>query len=246
MLSISIHAPRKGERQDSPHNLPLAYHFNPRSPQGGATKSCGVHQHIFLISIHAPRKGERRASCRTTATWCRFQSTLPARGSDYLHIYSKLSFELFQSTLPARGSDEVTLYKVLAANTISIHAPRKGERLCTERQQHIIIRNFNPRSPQGGATWYIPNFFEPLDISIHAPRKGERPLVKASVPPARLFQSTLPARGSDVFYVAADSKRRIFQSTLPARGSDSTISPSAYFFNYFNPRSPQGGATVAR
>ena len=35
--------------------------FNPRSPQGGATKNQPIIYHVVNISIHAPRKGERLA-----------------------------------------------------------------------------------------------------------------------------------------------------------------------------------------
>ena len=57
-------------------------------------------------------------------------------------------------------------------------------------------------------------------VSIHAPREGERPaIVAASLSPS-VFQSTLPARGSDVRMVRDLRERGLFQSTLPARGSD--------------------------
>ena len=126
---ISIHAPRKGERHERGH-VPLP---------------------VIRISIHAPRKGERPEACRQrNANGRRFQSTLPARGSDMrskaflpdrsyfnprspqggaTHQYFTASPRvIFQSTLPARGSD----------------APASA---------HTYHRcHFNPRSPQGGAT----------------------------------------------------------------------------------------------
>ena len=58
------------------------------------------------------------------------------------------------------------------------------------------------------------------DISIHAPHEGERLNDKANANRERLFQSTLPTRGSD-----ADA-----HAPAEARGD-------------FNPRSPRGGAT---
>ena len=82
---------------------------------------------------------------------------------------------------------------------ISIHAPRKGERPATNVTDWDIIRYFNPRSPQGGATYAVADYNNRrCGISIHAPRKGERRrhIVKnACITPK--FQSTLPARGSD-------------------------------------------------
>ena len=126
---ISIHAPRKGERRcsrpvltsTSPFQSTLPargsdkqpivaeftpLYFNPRSPQGGATASIYRSLPHRKISIHAPRKGERQGHPSRLGRKTRFQSTLPARGSDH---YGKRLFSccaLFQSTLPARGSDK--------------------------------------------------------------------------------------------------------------------------------------------
>ena len=61
LVQISIHAPRKGERRSlSRRNWRLHRHFNPRSPQGGATNVPDFDENRWNISIHAPRKGERR------------------------------------------------------------------------------------------------------------------------------------------------------------------------------------------
>ena len=81
---------------------------------------------------------------------------------------------------------------------------------------------FNPRSPQGGATEYIDKY---RDNGI--------------------FQSTLPARGSDAVKKAGVPIGIEFQSTLPARGSDQRGDNSPRRLTHFNPRSPQGGATPA-
>ena len=87
----------------------------------------------------------------------------------------------------------------------------------------IYYSDFNPRSPRGGATWVAGNPDYALDISIHAPHEGER---RAGHGGAR--------RGE-----------KVFQSTLPARGSDTARSKSCASARDFNPRSPQGGATLS-
>ena len=58
-------------------------------------------------------------------------------------------------------------------------------------------KDFNPRSPRGGATiaGQARGYF--VDISIHAPRKGERRRQDIWMRGDIIFQSTLPARGSD-------------------------------------------------
>ena len=196
-------------------------HFNPRSPQGGATvdRACasssirefqstlparGSDSYAetvivcrIRISIHAPRKGERPSACRTALLTLSFQSTLPARGSDQVHICVQRRLYIFQSTLPARGSD---------AHALAVRV--------------IARRNFNPRSPQGGATRGADEAIKVIRISIHAPRKGERPRSASTWSSAKLFQSTLPARGSDCCACGKSWAAHQFQSTLPARGSD--------------------------
>ena len=104
---------------------------------------------------------------------------------------------------------------------ISIHAPRKGERPASA---YCVMcpPYFNPRSPQGGAT-FPPSFFTSA---------------------VAVFQSTLPARGSDFGAGGCLHGRPLFQSTLPARGSDFSLPHSSPFSLNFNPRSPQGGATL--
>ena len=154
----------------------LCNDFNPRSPQGGATAVRSVIYHCRQISIHAPRKGERQGKVSIKAANLIFQSTLPARGSDYIQ------------NRPA------------GYRYISIHAPRKGERHENRRYYNTAVL-----------------------ISIHAPRKGERPCGDEVIGYDFVFQSTLPARGSD--YIRLIQIRRAL---------------------YFNPRSPQGGATPAR
>ena len=57
---------------------------------------------------------------------------------------------------------------------------------------------FNPRSPRGGAT-LVPRLPHTLNgVSIHAPREGERRAKGVIESKWNLFQSTLPARESDI------------------------------------------------
>ena len=130
-----------------------------------------------------------------------FQSTLPTRGSDHSHAPLRSPSAIFQSTLPTRGSDASAHHGQKHDKSISIHAPHEGERprpsLAPRPAPAISIhaphegerpagtagaadsrRNFNPRSPRGGATR--------LDIINELL--------------AAIFQSTLPTRGSDRRY----------------------------------------------
>ena len=174
--------------------------FNPRSPRGGATGQPAMNLQTKGISIHAPHEGERPAFTTFCGGIKRFQSTLPTRGSDVLDDAAGAIAWIFQSTLPTRGSD----------------------RRCWPHQS--LISHFNPRSPRGGATGRLDRPLIMKGISIHAPHEGERPV-------GMLRQ---------LFY------QRVFQSTLPTRGSDGGAGGGGGRKAHFNPRSPRGGATAEK
>ena len=123
--SISIHAPRRGERLLVECHSCQLRHFNPRSPQGERP------------NVPRPNGWEQR-----------FQSTLPAGGATCNVIRLFCAFRLFQSTLPAGGATRRITWRSVCI-LISIHAPRRGSDLrrkfCDERN----ATDFNPRSPQG-------------------------------------------------------------------------------------------------
>ena len=83
----------------------------------------------------------------------------------------------FQSTLPTRGSDHGDPPADMLTLYVSIHAPHEGER-------HRRIYN---RA-------------DGHHVSIHAPHEGERLLVLTNQVRDKMFQSTLPTRGSDEKY----------------------------------------------
>ena len=123
----------------------------------------------------------------------KFQSTLPARGSDGWDADETRLYSEFQSTLPARGSDYLSRAKA-RARLISIHAPRKGERQQTKDNKD-----------------------KDKDISIHAPRKGERRKQAAGQHGRKKFQSTLPARGSDshvLSYLQVHGEKGLISNTF--------------------------------
>ena len=146
--------------------------FNPRTPQGGATPT-----------LH-----------KTLTSPLHFNPRTPQGGATYYQRRRGYSIG-FQSTHPARGCDAFELF-VASHRVISIHAPRKGVRLGNVAQVGRTY-NFNPRTPQGGATNCVAKFVMFAIISIHAPRKGVRHAIKHYKRIADGFQSTHPARGCD-------------------------------------------------
>ena len=240
-MVISIHAPREGERQTVTDwddweiifqsTLPArgsdsrrtqrpgtGVDFNPRSPRGGATVEFFYCFGIGVISIHAPREGERHISSLTSNLLLSFQSTLPARGSDFRYLGSYRKRQDFNPRSP------------------------RGERLveCNAAGRQI---HFNPRSPRGGATARPDFTSKSFFISIHAPREGERPKGLNLANGTVKFQSTLPARGSDAALGLGGSGIIHFNPRSPRGGATLRVCSLFRLQWNFNPRSPRGGAT---
>ena len=149
----------------------------------------------------------------------------------------------FQSTLPARGSDRQAFVCSLLQPYFNPRSPRGGATsICP--QECTPTADFNPRSPRGGATFMPATSAEPTSkfqstlpargsdgdwitlelpqgISIHAPREGERPLsssVYVATKPSISIHA--PREGERLSEVRGLRVCDIFQSTLPTRGSD--------------------------
>ena len=197
---ISIHAPHEGERRAQGDGKDFAQRdFNPRSPRGGATAS-GRH---------------------ASQTQKHFNPRSPRGGATWIHLPPRHCGGYFNPRSPRGGATFNSLI-VFVQLEISIHAPHEGERLlCIKNQIFISVfqstlptrgsdvlsnyckclcKNFNPRSPRGGATMMscvsaslgrfqstlptrgsddVPHFAlgEAVPISIHAPHEGERHLI---------------------------------------------------------------------
>ena len=146
---ISIHAPREG---------------GDWFPE----KSC-----IFIdISIHAPREGGDFNRSSIGSSFCRFQSTPPARGATSDSDATMVDCETFQSTPPARGA-------TAASN------------------KNAAESLFQSTPPARGATPAEMCKFHAETISIHAPREGgDRGGYVGIGASDKAFQSTPPARGA--------------------------------------------------
>ena len=215
---VSIHAPREGERRRGKvagrSNLPFqstlpargsdivnrlitptTASFNPRSPRGGATSALRPGAVMVSFNPRSPRGGATPPDTRPSIQINRFNPRSP-RGGATVGLVPGTQYTLFQSTLPARGSD------------------------CKTKNITRLTKGFNPRSPRGGATINLMITISRTSVSIHAPREGERHGATHSTGKILKFQSTLPARGSDIQPRTQAETRDLFQSTLPARGSD--------------------------
>ena len=195
--TISIHAPREGERQPNTVSFPPPRKFQSTLPaRGSDPKVSTLRTGLSNFNPRSPRGGATHIRIRLASIFNEFQSTLPARGSDYQGPYTSPEIRHFNPRSP-RGGATLEPGRQKPFREISIHAPREGER----RQVDCfgLMRNL---------------------ISIHAPREGERLAVRVAEADKCPFQSTLPARGSDSVSLSPPVFQPRFQSTLPARGSD--------------------------
>ena len=149
-----------------------------------------------------------------------FQSTLPTRGSDDAVTYTPQTLTL-SIHAPHEGERRGNLSGTMRDDVLSIHAPHEGERPAPPVDINDLAATFNPRSPRGGATAfhstalpyccafnprsprggateYTINSAPDTGLSIHAPHEGERRQKLCKLQCMRVFQSTLPTRGSDM------------------------------------------------
>ena len=167
---------------------------------------------IEYISIHAPARGSDDCCKNNTKMSKNFNPRSPQGGATEYNRLCGRGRTYFNPRSPQGGATYRPTKKE-KQGYISIHAPRKGERLSNQ--------SFNVAGS---------------NISIHAPRKGERrrrALTRCSVVGFQStlpswdcpkgpyqFQSTLPTRGERLYYYDFYSHFWTFQSTLPTRGSD--------------------------
>ena len=199
--AISIHAPREGcDVQIGRRAQDDAKHFNPRTPRGVRPLIMDAFIANANFNPRTPR-GVRRTTGVYLGIPQRFQSTHPARGATASRAWRFLVATVFQSTHPARGATRC--------------APS-----CA-----ALWTNFNPRTPRGVRLSQAVTFTGGNLISIHAPRegcdaaqglpfngdrqdfnprtpRGVRPVQSGSVGRSYEFQSTHPARGATLRWLA--------------------------------------------
>ena len=213
-----------------------AFHFNPRTPRGVRQVADGPPGDCVIISIHAPREGcdkaplaggtkERNFNPRTPRGVRRDGMSAPMRGGD------------FNPRTP-RGVRRSVMRSSICSNSISIHAPREGCDICSQRAR-APSWNFNPRTPRGvrrsgcGTSQCPPRF-----QSTHPARGATTGMPWRSS--MERFQSTHPARGATEAVRAEPPPLPLFQSTHPARGATLGDLWLVRAPDYFNPRTPRG------
>ena len=162
VLLISIHAPRKGER---PFLLLFLHrqlpYFNPRSPQGGATSGRAVvSMAAHYFNPRSPQGGATPPCRQQGGRACHFNPRSPQGGATWARLPEMIHKRYFNPRSPQggatfidrskmpdtghfnprspQGGATLALLIITLCGCISIHAPRKGERLFT-----VVIDNYH-------------------------------------------------------------------------------------------------------
>ena len=194
VLAISIHSPRMG--RDRPYQAEsIAAIISIHSPRMGRDGHDRAGNDRRVISIHSPRMG------RDAGAWIRFNP---------LDDFNPLSPHGERPPCSSMACIWVHF------NPLSPHGERQQAHAGPKR-----ACNFNPLSPHGERPtpaprnpW--PKYFNPL--SPHGERRGG----VCRRPPARAFQSTLPAWGETAAFRRNAMQDASFQSTLHAGGETRT------------------------
>ena len=191
--AISIHAPRTGSDVVNDYGRSIPHAISIHAPRTGSDRAICRLRCRQAISIHAPRTGSDGISRARRCAILPFQSTLPARGATS-PVRSQCSDTLFQSTLPARGAT-------------------------FRRFRRVLPLGFQSTLPARGATGSCIELFDAREISIHAPRTGSDGTSSSTVTPETFISIHAPRTGSDTPLQIRNAAAKIFQSTLPARGA---------------------------
>ena len=173
------------------------YHFNPRSPRGGAT-----------------RCPSRSNSCRRY-----FNPRSPRGGATSVQGSSSVASFDFNPRSPRGGATSGVRPALNLSSDFNPRSPRGGATPAVGLVTDMAL--FQSTLPTRGSDTEIPfDWLLDVGISIHAPHEGERHAGAHAPNPRPRFQSTLPTRGSDGRPFEHGGQKPRFQSTLPTRGSD--------------------------
>ncbi len=185
-------------------------------------------------------------SMRWRRSMCGFQSTLPAKGSDWMRVLGPSVTVKFQSTLPAKGSDLRPWAEIGKTAVFQSTLPAKGSDLPLMDVGHVIPEISIHASREGKRRLLFSDHAGAGVISIHASREGKRQqatLLRANM---ERFQSTLPAKGSDTSHETALVTSANFNPRFPRREATRSARLHPLPASYFNPRFPRREATGSR
>ena len=197
-----------------------------------------------MTSYFNPRSPRGGATFNSLIVFVQLEISIhaPHEGERLLCIKNQIFISVFQSTLPTRGSDVLSNY-------------------CK-----CLCKNFNPRSPRGGATMMscvsaslgrfqstlptrgsddVPHFAlgEAVPISIHAPHEGERPAPPVDINDLAANFNPRSPRGGATIESTQSWHEMIISIHAPHEGERHQSCVQLTKHRHFNPRSPRGGAT---
>ena len=208
--------PARGATWPVPPGHHQAGYFNPRSPHGERPYFQALPAQGSLFQSTLPARGATIPSATRAFGTSRFQSTLPARGATGGFYHRHRRHDNFNPRSPhgERPAQHPDPPRRGHFNPRSPHGERPGgqgcrrawrrhfnprsphgERRDRRRRANRVDRNFNPRSPHGERPSRKAENGHEKDFNPRSPH-GERPHHQHNKEDAKIFQSTLPARGA--------------------------------------------------
>ena len=210
--------------------------FQSTHPARGATRSGFLTPTVDQFQSTHPARGAT-FRCLDKKPLFGFQSTHPARGATRRYVCTNEGWR-FQSTHPARGATSGHVAHLRLDAIISIHAPREGCDICSQRAR-APSWNFNPRTPRGVRPMSsLSRSRASLHFNPRTPR-GVRPVPSPTGWASLKFQSTHPARGATP-HVGQRPVQQAISIHAPREGCDAPPHGSKSARGHFNPRTPRG------
>ena len=176
---------------------------------------------------------------------CPISIHAPHEGERPAYREQFIGLKIFQSTLPARGSDRRDRDDKKLFGDFNPRSPQGG----ATYYRHLIAvlnHNFNPRSPRGGATPLRCAYDCGRLISIHAPHEGERRSATIrTICPMRYFNPHSPRGGATKSCRAYGGQAADFNPRSPRGGATSTSGVSGSNVSGFQSTLPTRGSDAA-
>ena len=210
--------------------------------RGCDCKDCVKPLKCECISIHAPHKGVRPGYGMTIEKDIKISIHAPHKGVRLCRTKKLDKWFYFNPRTP-QGGATVVQWRFLYFPTISIHAPHKGVRQCIDIES-FNFHNFNPRTPQGGAT-SVSRFSRISAISFQSthPTRGCDSILRTSVTDS-VISIHAPHKGVRLLHSVQGQPGEQISIHAPHKGVRQPIEWFRQAVEYFNPRTPQGGATI--
>ena len=168
------------------------FRFQPRTPVRGATSKKLPSLDISPFQSTHPCAGCDHGVTAEQIKAAQFQSTHPCAGCDNKAIATRLGVTDFNPRTPVRGATD-NMAATINSTTISIHAPLCGVRRAADRSAHCAP-SISIHAPLGGVRLLVRLVASApcMDFNPRTPERGATCSALSTVRIPKIFQSTHP------------------------------------------------------